>query len=204
MSPKYKLTYFNGRGLAELSRLVLAQAGVEYEDVRLEKDNWPEIKPTTPLGQVPILEVDGQVIFQSRAIARFLAREHGLAGSNSIEAARIDGLVDAVYDLWDHGYKIKFEQDAAKKEELTKKFLGETLPPYLSNITKILTNNGGKFLVGDKLSWADIAVAYALSGLREKFESSLESHDTLKQFSETVLNLPNIKAWIDKRPVTDF
>jgi glutathione S-transferase len=39
-----KLTYFNGRGRAEVSRLVLAQAGVEYEDKRLELSEWGDVK----------------------------------------------------------------------------------------------------------------------------------------------------------------
>jgi len=42
----YKLTYFNGRGRAELSRLIFAQAGVPYEDVRIEGAQWPELKPS--------------------------------------------------------------------------------------------------------------------------------------------------------------
>lgn len=44
MAPKYKLTYFNLRGRGELIRLILAQAGVEYEDIRIEKDKWPAMK----------------------------------------------------------------------------------------------------------------------------------------------------------------
>ena len=43
--PKYKLIYFNGRGRAELTRLVFAQAGVEYEDCRITKEEWSKIKP---------------------------------------------------------------------------------------------------------------------------------------------------------------
>lgn len=38
----YKLHYFNGRGRAEISRLILAAAGVNYEDVRIE--DWPNAK----------------------------------------------------------------------------------------------------------------------------------------------------------------
>ena len=41
-----KLRYFNARGKAEVSRLVLAQAGVEYEDIRFEELEWPAIKPS--------------------------------------------------------------------------------------------------------------------------------------------------------------
>ncbi len=41
---KLKLTYFNIRGLAENIRLILAQAGVDYEDYRMQKDEWPGLK----------------------------------------------------------------------------------------------------------------------------------------------------------------
>ena len=42
--PQLKLMYFNLRGRAEMARLVLAQAGVEYEDFRFEREQWPELK----------------------------------------------------------------------------------------------------------------------------------------------------------------
>ena len=41
---KLKLTYFNGKGRAEAARLILAQAGVDYEDDRIEFEDWPELK----------------------------------------------------------------------------------------------------------------------------------------------------------------
>lgn len=40
--PEYKLTYFNGRGRAELTRLVFAAAGEKYEDERV--NDWPKHK----------------------------------------------------------------------------------------------------------------------------------------------------------------
>jgi len=43
---KYKLIYFNGKGRAETIRLVLAAAGVNYEDKRIEKEEWPALKPS--------------------------------------------------------------------------------------------------------------------------------------------------------------
>ena len=43
--PKYQLIYFNVRGRAEILRLLFAEAGVEYEDTRIEFDKWPAMKP---------------------------------------------------------------------------------------------------------------------------------------------------------------
>ena len=48
MPAKIKLTYFNAKGRAELARLVLAQAGAEYDDVRIEEEEWPSHKPSKP------------------------------------------------------------------------------------------------------------------------------------------------------------
>ena len=44
--PLYKLMYFNSRGRAEVARLVMAYAGIPYEDVRVETDKWAEVKPS--------------------------------------------------------------------------------------------------------------------------------------------------------------
>ena len=38
----YKLYYFNTRGSAEPIRIMFAQAGVKYEDVRFEREQWAQ------------------------------------------------------------------------------------------------------------------------------------------------------------------
>lgn len=52
-----------------------------------------------PLGQIPILEFDGTTISQSLTIARFLAKEFGLAGKNNLEQAQAEMIIDAGNDL---------------------------------------------------------------------------------------------------------
>ena len=47
MPPVYKLTYFHGRGRGEVSRIMFAQAAVEYVDDRIELSAWPALKPST-------------------------------------------------------------------------------------------------------------------------------------------------------------
>ncbi|CAF2185006.1 unnamed protein product [Rotaria magnacalcarata] len=75
----YKLYYFNGRGRAEIARLIFAAAGEKVEDIRYEGSKWPSYKSKIPLGQMPVLEVDGVKLPQSMAIARFLAKQFDLA-----------------------------------------------------------------------------------------------------------------------------
>ena len=41
----FTLHYFNGRGRAEISRLIFAHAGVAFNDNRIE--DWPKTKPGT-------------------------------------------------------------------------------------------------------------------------------------------------------------
>lgn len=203
MSPKCRLVYFNSRGLAELIRLVLAQAGVEYEDVRLDKEKFQEIKPTLPLSKVPVLEVEAGVLAESRAIARYVARENGLIGKNSFETALCDMLIDSVYDLFEGAMAWQRETDETKKAELLKHFLTETAPPVLTNYRSIIEKNGTGYFVGDSLTWADIGLAYALDCLSKIDSSIIDAHAPLKAHIDKVLSLPNIKAWIDKRPVTE-
>lgn len=43
--PEHKLIYFNGRGRAEVARLIFVQAAFPFEDVRISDQEWPKIKP---------------------------------------------------------------------------------------------------------------------------------------------------------------
>lgn len=44
--PNYKLTYFPVKALAEPIRFLLSYGGVEFEDDRFNRDDWPKIKPS--------------------------------------------------------------------------------------------------------------------------------------------------------------
>ncbi len=40
-----KLIYLDMQGRAEFTRILLAQAGIPYEDKRLSKEEWEKMKP---------------------------------------------------------------------------------------------------------------------------------------------------------------
>lgn len=52
-----------------------------------------------PMGQMPVLEVDGHRVHQSISMARYVARRVGLGGTNDWENLIIDTAVDTVNDF---------------------------------------------------------------------------------------------------------
>ena len=64
--PSIRLTYFDLKGRAELARLCFVYGGIGFVDRRISKEKWTEVKSKTPLGQLPVLEIDGHKICQSR------------------------------------------------------------------------------------------------------------------------------------------
>ena len=152
MPNKIKLTYFNLRGRAEASRLMLAYKGVEYEDNRITHEQWAALKPKTPFGSLPLLCYNGMELAQSMTIARFLARELNLAGKTRCEEACVDMVVDCVVDLFAAFVKLMSEKDEAKKAEMTEKMGKETVPKAMCNLEAILCKNGGCCMVGNDVS----------------------------------------------------
>ncbi|XP_055328745.1 hematopoietic prostaglandin D synthase-like [Paramacrobiotus metropolitanus] len=204
MAPKYKLVYFDARGRAEPARWVLAYAGVDYEDHRIPKDQWPTLKSTAPFGQVPYLEVDGKPLPQSLSLTRYLARQHKLVGKDDWEAAQADALVDYVQDSLKPLMAIFHEQDEGKKSKLKEAFVKEQIQPYLQGLERKLqeNNNGDGFFIGSGPTWADFVVVVALDGILGMESTLLDKFPKLKAHNQRVHELKGIKEWIAKRPNT--
>jgi len=203
----YKLIYFDGRGRGEIVRLVFAAAGVDYKDERVDFAGWPAIKPSTPFGQLPVLEFDGKKLCQSNTCARYLARQFKLAGKTDLEQAQADMIVDCLEDSTKPMLTFFFEKDEAKKAADKKKYVEEQLPSFLALLEKLLKENhgGDQFIVGTELTWADLAFIHFLCWVdMAEAGDQVAKYPKLKALRAKVEGLPKIKAWIDKRPKTSF
>ena len=202
---QYKLNYFNGRGRAELVRWVFAAAGQEYEDVRFERDQWPNYKPKSPTGQAPFLEVNDNgnsfILCQSVSIARFLARRHNLAGKGEQEQAEVDMYADQISDFMNEMAKSYYEKDEAKKKELEEKFATETVPNNLKIFEARLAKTGSGFAASG-LSYADLYLSALLEWFADKKEPALAHFPHVKKLDDAVHANAGIAAWLAKRPVT--
>ncbi len=149
---KPTVTYFNLPLRAEVIRLILEEAGVDYDYVPVT--NWAEQKknPKLAFGQVPLYEEPGFSLVQSGAIVRYLAGKHGFSGSNAQEAAQIDAIAQGVVDFSSTFITWKWRTDASKKEAATQAILQETLPTQLGYFSALLEKNGDNgFFVGHKV-----------------------------------------------------
>jgi len=206
---QYTLTYFDAKGLAEPVRIAFAAAGVGIKEVKIpftlgQVNPIPEdTKPKLPFGQVPILEYDnGKILSQSGTIGRFVARRLGFMGSNDEEAARIEEICDGLRDFWDAWVAVFRNKDDQEKAAAAKKQATEVaVPRYLGKFEKILQANGGNFLVGSSLSYADLSLLHFVPYAVVVFEEDvLQNYPVLKKHVEKLASLPKIKEYLDSRP----
>jgi len=201
-----KLYYFPVRGRGETARLLLNYSSTKYEDIIISVEQWPAMKDKMPMGQLPVLEVDGKQLCQSTAIARYLARECGLTGKSSWDMARADMIVEGIFDMWTQlkvVYLPKIEGDKKTADEKWAQMADTTLKPFLVTNTRFLNENGGQWFVGDSLTWADIAIAEFMSVLEDCFcQSILDNFPQLKAFKEKIFSLPKLKEYVSQRPAT--
>jgi len=206
----YKLTYFDGRGRAEIIRLILTQADVPFEDVRISREEYAQRRSALPFLQVPIFEIDGKItLCQSNAIARYLARKYNLAGKTELEQVQAEMMVDCMEDIFSPvPVFFRREPDPVKKAELKKKYIEEQLPVWLPKLEALLVanNSGDSFFVGDSLTWADLFLVrlHGAFTLTVGLEDPFANQPKLKALYERVVQLSRIAAYQAKQPVTAF
>ena len=202
----YKFYYFNFRGRGEVVRLIFAAAGQPYENIQFSFEEWPNLKSQMPLGQVPVLEVDGVKIPQSVTIARFLGKQFNLAGKDNLEQAKVDAVGDTIHDLVNLLVSVRGEKDPTKQADVKKKFCTEDLPKYFQNLEVLgkLYGDGGPYFVGKSLSWADLFFYDVADFMLPLDADCLEKFSWLKQNRAEVEKQPRVAEYLQNRPKTPY
>lgn len=225
----YKFAYFNARGVGETCRFLLAMAKTDFEDFRynltfekpgdfstIKRPEFDAAKAAgeldVSLGKVPYLEVEGVKVAQSKAIERFLAREFGFMGANSVEAAQIDQMCEHIIDFKNAYQKAKGIKDEDEKKAAVEKWFSTDLPGLVQSAEKSLPPGapGSPWLVGSKVSLADVAWFQFLAAPKGFFDNvegakaAFEPCPRIKAALEAVGKIPEVQEWIRTRPDTMF
>ena len=198
MAAKPKLYYFRGRGRMESIRWLLAAAGVEFEEEFFEtREQYEKLKKDGLLlfGQVPLVEIDGMALTQTRAILSYLAAKYNLHGKDLKERVRIDMYADGTLDLMMMVALAAFKPPGEKEENLAL-VVEKAKTRYFPVFEKILKDQGEDFLVGNKFSWADIQLLEAILMMEELDASVLSDFPLLQAFKTRISNIPTIKKFL--------
>jgi glutathione S-transferase len=155
----YRLSYFDvDGGRAEPIRIALHIGGVSFEDHRLSFQEFGETREKLRFTCVPVLEIDGQPVTQSNALARYAGRLAGLYPEDPMQALYCDEAMGAVEDVTFHlGSTMRLQGE----ELLTArtKLVEGWLPIYLRGLAALLERGGGEYFADGRLTIADLKVS---------------------------------------------
>lgn len=203
-----KLYYFDIPGKGEAIRLACSYAGIDLEDIRLDREKFVKLKEdgTLRFGQVPALEVmkEGKafVITQSASIMRFIGKKAGgtlYPSDDPIQAAYIDSIIDQEADLF-MGlgitmYKERFGfailEDPTLLATVRKDLNDVILPKHLNFFENLLNESTSGWLAGgDGPSIADFVLVPRLLWLTAPGKDGIDT--------EILSGYPLLRSFIDK------
>jgi len=183
----------NPSAAAVLIAAEYAQIAIELPDIAKA-----ELEKKSPLGKAPVLETSNGSIHEANAIVRYIARlskTHALYGSNDFEAGMVDNWIDfsaseivLPASVWIFPILgiISNNVDATTKAKADVRKTLDVLNKHLQTRT---------FLVGERITIADIVVALSLVRLYERVldPGFRKQFQNTNRWYTTCLNQPQFK-----------
>ena len=196
---------------AEVLRVSLFISSIPFEDIRITREEFINMIRTgylpngkkVPFHQLPVIEVDNQIIGQTGAIARYCGKVSKLYSNNDINAAKIDQIIDAATDITNIVSSTIKEKDKLKKTEVRKILKNKLLPRWFKYLENILSENNSQWFVENTMTIADIAmwrlIGWLKSGIIDGIpKSAIEDFPKLKNVYHNVHNHPKVQEWMLK------
>ena len=212
---RYELYYWPSiQGRGEYVRLALEEAGADYADVaRGERGmaammRMMETRNGTPPFAPPFLKAGKLVIGQTANILLYLGSRHGLAPKAEAGKLWVHQLqltvADFVLEIHDThhplGPSLYYEDQRSPAKKRTGEFWKERVPKYLGYFERLVQHNGGAYLTGRRLTYADLSLFQIVEGLRYAFPKRMKAFELripgLIDLHDRVASRPNIKSYL--------
>ena len=196
---------------AEVLRVSLFISNIPFEDVRISREEFINMIKTgylpngkkVPFHQLPVIEVDGEIIGQTGAIARYCGKISNLYSNDNINAAKIDQIIDAATDITNLVSPTIREKDEQKKVEDRLFLKNKLLPRWFRYLENILSESTSDWFVENKMTIADIAMwrllGWLISGIIDGIPTTIvDSYPKLKNIHTNVHHHPKVQEWMLK------
>ena len=159
---------------------------------------------------MPVLEINDEnghwFLSQSAVICRFLAQRFKLTGKNEKEAAMCEEVVSGLHEAFDRALPQYYMDDEEFRKKTFERLETNEYPRCLGALEKRLKENGGKFMVGDQYTWADVAVAWLMRGCQSYAKPAaklLDKYPGLWELTERIEKVPSVAEYLKTRPESD-
>jgi glutathione S-transferase len=181
--------------------LALALKGLSAESVWITYEDRSEVERVSGQGLVPVLDYDGQILFESMDIVRFLDARHPdppLYPADPARRAEVELFVDWFNGVWKVAPNaIEAELEKPAPDQALIEEHGARMIAALDRFEALLT--GRDFLLGDALSAADIAAFPFLKFARLHDPEDDEAfHLILRDRQRDGADRPRLAAWITR------
>ena len=196
---------------AEVLRVSLFISNIPFEDVRITREEFINMIKTgylpngkkVPFHQLPVIEVDGEIIGQTGAIARYCGKISNLYSNDNTNAAKIDQIIDAATDITNLVSPTIREKDEQKKVEDRLLLKNKLLPRWFRYLENILSESTSDWFVENKMTIADIAMwrllGWLISGIIDGIPTTIvDSYPKLKNIHTNVHHHPKVQEWMLK------
>jgi len=217
---RYELYYWPSiQGRGEFVRLALEEAGADYVDVaRRGKSGMAAMMKlleskslARPPYAPPFLKAGKDIIAQTALILFYLGPRLGLAPRD--EAGRLWThqlqltITDLVVHIHDTHHPISgwlyYEEQKPAAKRRTADFWRYRVPKFLGYFERVLQRNGGKYMVGGRLSYVDLSLFQIVEGLRYAFPKRMKRFERkvplLIALHDRVAGRPRIKAYLSSK-----
>ncbi len=197
---------------AEVLRVSLYLGNINFEDIRITRDEFREVILTgklnneteIPFHQLPVLKINDEIIGQTGAIARYCGKLSNLYPKDNFQAAKVDQIIDSLTDITNLISPTVREKSDIIKKELRNRLTYKLLPRWFSYLEKILQKESPSvWFVNNKMSIADIAtwrlIGWIKSGVLDGIPKNIcDPYIKLTNLYEKVHKHPKVQEWMLK------